>query len=152
MNLETEVRRGYTIPAEMKRVWKVQIDLLKKLLEVCRKHNLHIWAEGGTLLGTVREQGYIPWDDDIDMVMLRDDYEVSCSELDFLTETAQKIPGVYGSRMTGGGFGGCTVNLMEKGAVRLFTETIKESFETRYGRVPEIYTVTACNGAEIIEL
>lgn len=75
MNLGTEVRGGYTIPAEMKRVWKVQMDLLKKLLEVCQKHNLKIWAEGGTLLGTVREQGYIPWDDDIDMVMLRDDYD-----------------------------------------------------------------------------
>lgn len=75
MNLETEVRRGYTIPAEMKSVWKVQMDLLKKLLDVCQKHNLQIWAEGGTLLGTVREHGYIPWDDDIDMVMFRDDYD-----------------------------------------------------------------------------
>lgn len=75
MNLEEEVRRGYTIPVEMKKVWKVQMDLLKKLLEVCEKHHLHIWAEGGTLLGAVREHGYIPWDDDIDMAMLREDYD-----------------------------------------------------------------------------
>ena len=75
MNLESEVRRGYTIPAEMKRVWKVQMDLLKKLLEVCEKHHLRIWADGGTLLGTVREHGYIPWDDDVDMAMLRDDFD-----------------------------------------------------------------------------
>ena len=75
MNLDEEVRRGYTIPAEMKKVWKVQMDLLKKLLEVCEKHHLHIWAEGGTLLGAVREHGYIPWDDDIDMAMLREDYD-----------------------------------------------------------------------------
>lgn len=75
MNLESEVRRGYTIPKEMKKVWKVQMDLLKKLLEVCEKHHLRIWADGGTLLGTVREHGYIPWDDDIDMAMLRDDFD-----------------------------------------------------------------------------
>ena len=75
MNLESEVRGGYTIPAEMKKVWKVQMDLLKKLLDVCEKHHLRIWADGGTLLGTVREHGYIPWDDDIDMAMLRDDFD-----------------------------------------------------------------------------
>ena len=75
MNLEEEVRRGYTIPAEMKKVWKVQMDLLRKLLSVCDKHHLKVWAEGGTLLGTVRDHGYIPWDDDIDMAMLREDYD-----------------------------------------------------------------------------
>ena len=75
MNLETEVRKGYTISSEMKRVWKVQMVLLKKLLDVCAKHHLRVWAEGGTLLGTIREQGYIPWDDDIDMAMLREDYD-----------------------------------------------------------------------------
>lgn len=75
MNLEEEVRRGYTIPAEMKKVWKVQMDLLNKLLEVCERNHLKIWADGGTLLGAVREHGYIPWDDDIDMAMLREDYD-----------------------------------------------------------------------------
>lgn len=75
INLEEEVRNGYTISAEMKKVWSVEMNLLKKLLEVCEKHNLKIWAEGGTLLGTVREQGFIPWDDDIDMAMPREDYD-----------------------------------------------------------------------------
>ncbi len=76
MNLEEEIRTGYTIPVEMKKVWKVQMDLLKKLLDVCEKHHLRIWAEGGTLLGTIREHGYIPWDDDLDMAMLRSDFDV----------------------------------------------------------------------------
>ncbi len=71
MTLEEEVRKGYTIPAEMERVWQVQLDLLKKLLDVCeRRLQLRIWGDGGTMLGTVREHGYIPWDDDIDMVLL----------------------------------------------------------------------------------
>ena len=75
MNLEPETRNGYYISADMKKVWAVEMQLLKKLLEVCEKHHLRIWAEGGTLLGAVRHHGYIPWDDDIDMAMLRDDYD-----------------------------------------------------------------------------
>ena len=75
MNLESEFRDGFLVSAEMKKVWAVQIDLLKKLLQVCEKHNLKVFADGGTLLGTIRHKGYIPWDDDIDMVMLRPDYD-----------------------------------------------------------------------------
>lgn len=59
----------------MKKIWAVQLELLSVLLEVCNRNNLNIWADGGTLLGTVREKGYIPWDDDIDMAMLRPDYD-----------------------------------------------------------------------------
>lgn len=72
--LHEETRNGYFVSKEMKKLWAVQMELLTKLLEVCEKHNLKIWAEGGTLLGTIREKGYIPWDDDIDMAMLRPDY------------------------------------------------------------------------------
>lgn len=75
MNLESEVRNGYFISSEMKKVWAVEMELLKRLLKVCEKYHLKIWAEGGTLLGTIRHQGFIPWDDDIDMAMLRDDYD-----------------------------------------------------------------------------
>lgn len=75
MNLEEEVRDGYRISKEMKSVWAVQLEMLNYLLKVCQKYNLKIWAEGGTLLGTIRHKGYIPWDDDIDMMMLREDYD-----------------------------------------------------------------------------
>ena len=72
---EEETRCGYTISAKMKKVWAVQLDLVKELLRVCDKHSLRIWVESGTLLGTIRHQGYIPWDDDIDMIMFREDYD-----------------------------------------------------------------------------
>ena len=75
MNLGPETRNGYYISAEMKKVWAVQMELLKKLLEVCQKYNLKIWADSGTLLGAIREHGYIPWDDDIDMTMFREDFD-----------------------------------------------------------------------------
>lgn len=75
MNIEEEVREGYTISKEMKQVWALQMQMAKKLLDVCQKHGIRIWAGGGTLLGTVRHHGFIPWDDDIDMEMLREDYD-----------------------------------------------------------------------------
>ena len=79
---------------------------------------------------------------------LRDDYEVSCAELDFLAETAQRIEGVYGSRMTGGGFGGCTVSLMERAAVEGFVSAIQTAYCERFGVTPEVYPITAADGAK----
>lgn len=80
---------------------------------------------------------------------LRDDYAVSCEELDFLAETAQGLDGVYGARMTGGGFGGCTVNLMKRDAVDVFVKSMQTSYQSRFGIVPAIYPVTVCDGAGV---
>lgn len=75
MNLQDENREGYLIPASMKKVWNIQLEMVKLLLDICNRNKLNIWADSGTLLGTVRNKGYIPWDDDIDMIMLRSDYD-----------------------------------------------------------------------------
>lgn len=76
--LEEEIRCDYLVDSEMKKVWAVELDLLDQLLNVCKKHDIKIFASGGTLLGTVRHEGFIPWDDDIDMMMFREDYEKLC--------------------------------------------------------------------------
>lgn len=73
--LSPETRNAYPVSEQMKKVWAIELDMLQELLRVCTKYHLTIWAEGGTLLGTIRHGGYIPWDDDIDMAMPREDYD-----------------------------------------------------------------------------
>ena len=69
-----EEREGFYIPPLMKRVWAVQLEVLEVVSSICERHNLQFYADWGTLLGAIRHQGYIPWDDDIDIAMKRDDY------------------------------------------------------------------------------
>lgn len=75
MNMESEIRNGYTVSALMKEVWSIQLQIAQHIIDVCNCHGLKVWADWGTLLGAVRERGFIPWDDDIDLMMMRDDYE-----------------------------------------------------------------------------
>lgn len=70
-----EVRSEYTVTEKSKKVWAIEIDLLNNLLDVCKKYNIKVYAFAGTILGAVRHKGFIPWDDDIDVCMVRDDYE-----------------------------------------------------------------------------
>lgn len=74
-SLTEETRDGFLVSAEMKKVWSVEINLLKTLLDACQQEGLRCWVDGGTLLGTVRHHGFIPWDDDIDVCMPRADYD-----------------------------------------------------------------------------
>jgi galactokinase len=78
---------------------------------------------------------------------LREDYQVSCAEIDFLVETAAGLEGVVGSRITGGGFGGCTVNLVKDGFAESFRHTIAPAYESRFGLRPEIYVCQTAEGA-----
>jgi len=78
---------------------------------------------------------------------LQNEYAVSCEELDFLVDTALSLPGVWGARMTGGGFGGCTVNLVDPQCVAEFRERITAAYRDRYAIVPDIHTCRPSAGA-----
>lgn len=79
-------------------------------------------------------------------VSLRDDYETSCEECDILAETAWTVPGVIGSRITGGGFGGCTVSIVKDEAVENFKDTLTKVYKEKVGKTPEFYVVEIGDG------
>ncbi len=82
---------------------------------------------------------------------LKNMYEVSCEELDFLVDTASSIDGILGSRMMGGGFGGCTLTLLENGHVEEFNKRVSETYLKHFGRIPKIYECSLMPGTSIIE-
>jgi galactokinase len=82
---------------------------------------------------------------------LRNDYEVSIPELDFLVEQAMAVKGVYGARMTGGGFGGCIVSLVQPRTVETLIEHVTRAYSEQFGKKPAAYVTTATAGAEVVE-
>lgn len=84
-------------------------------------------------------------------VSLRDDYEVSCEEIDILVDEAWKIPGVIGSRITGGGFGGCTVSIVKDEAIDTFQERLEKAYEEKTGKTAEFYIVEIGDGPYILQ-
>lgn len=120
--------------------------------EVCRRRAKHAVYENRR---TIRAVEALKRDDieefgrlmNASHVSLRDDYEVSCEEVDILAEAAWKIPGVMGSRITGGGFGGCTVSIVKDSAVEDFQKRLSEEYEEKTGKQCEFYVVEIGDGA-----
>jgi len=82
---------------------------------------------------------------------LRDDFQVSCPELDLMVELASEIDGVYGARMTGGGFGGCTINLVRSENVDAFQSRISQNYQRIIGQRPEIYACVPADGVRCLK-
>lgn len=87
---EDEVRDGFYVPSMMKRAWAGQMEVLEDIEKVCKKHNIHYQADYGTLMGAIRHGGFIPWDDDMDISMLRKDYDI------FSKVALDELPEGYG--------------------------------------------------------
>lgn len=75
INPDEETRDGFLVSTRRKALWNVQFEILQKIVDVCKRNSLTVWAFGGTLLGAVRHHGFIPWDDDVDLLMPRPDYD-----------------------------------------------------------------------------
>ncbi|MGH9398292.1 MAG: galactokinase [Terriglobia bacterium] len=129
------------------------LDATKGFLEgVLLRRARHVVTENDRVLKAVRALD----EDDLERfgelmnqshASLRDDYEVSSPELDTLVDLALKQPGVLGARMTGAGFGGCTVNLVRHGAAANFVEAIREGYEKALGLKAKVYTFQTSDGA-----
>ena len=85
-------------------------------------------------------------------ISMRDDFEASCKEIDIMVELARNQPGCYGARITGGGFGGCTVNLVAAAQVEAFTAAMRAGYQEATGIAAEIYNSRASDGARAIAL
>ena len=123
------------------------------LSEVIYRRARHVVTENARVLaaGAALEEGNLETLGELmnsSHQSLRDDYEVSCLELDLMVELADQVQGVLGARMTGGGFGGCTVNLVKAENVDTFKETVAAGFEKATGLAPEIYVCRSANGVE----
>jgi galactokinase len=134
----------------------VEFERHRELLpEPVRKRCRHVVGENERTLqatlalasGDVAEMGRLMY---ASHESLRRDYEVSCRELDVLVDSASSVPGVWGARMTGGGFGGCTVNLVRRDALRDFNEIVSEQYQKATGLAPTIFVAEASDGASEI--
>ncbi len=123
--------------------------------DVCRRRAKHavyenqrtIHAVDALKAGNIEEFGRLI---DASHVSLRDDYEVSCPEIDTLVDLAHEIPGTIGSRITGGGFGGCTVSIVKNESIPEFIEKVGAAYKEKVGHEAEFYVVDAGEGAHIL--
>lgn len=76
--LKEEVREGYLVSKKIKELWAIQLDLLSQVVTLCKKYNIQYFLCGGTLLGAIRHKGFIPWDDDLDIMMTRNNFNRFC--------------------------------------------------------------------------
>jgi len=124
-----------------------------ELSEVIRKRSRHIVSENARVVAAAAALQCEDLETFGELMgeshrSLRDDYEVSCQELDLMVDIANQAEGVFGARMTGGGFGGCTINLVSAGGVDLFKQTVASVYAQATGREPEIYVCSPAQGAE----
>jgi galactokinase len=127
----------------------------RKLPELIYRRCRHIVTENARVLEAERALGsgdFVACGQAMNAshLSMRDDFEITCPEVDMLAGLAQNVKGVYGSRMTGGGFGGCTISLLEEWAVDKASQMLTDGYRIAMGRDVDIYVCTPSDGARLI--
>lgn len=122
-----------------------------------RKRSMHVVSENGRVLDAVKalEAGDIAHFGKLmneSHISMRDDFEISCPEINTLVDLSQAFSGVVGARLTGAGFGGCTVALVANDHVEGFKTSVIPTYEAKTGKTAELYVCTATAGASVIEV
>lgn len=125
---QEEERDGVVVSTELKKLWAVQLDLLCEFDRVCKKYGLRYVLDFGTLLGAIRHKGYIPWDDDLDVSMLREDYD----RLMEIGPKEFKQPYFLQSQATERNYDDCVTKLRRSDTCFLTSESMKR--EPKYNR------------------
>lgn len=145
---------------EIQSLRDVSINFLKKhqqnLDATIYKRCKYIIEENNRVLQACKDLQHDDWEEFGQRIFgshmgLRDEYEVSSKELDILVAAAQQIDGVFGARMMGGGFGGCTINIVEESALDLFCEQIQHIYTKKTGQEIKIYKTKASGGTHLIQ-
>ena len=127
---------------------KVTPENYQKALYVIQENNRAVQASKAMEAGDLQTLGALIY---ASHHGLSTQYKVSCEELDFLVEQAKANNQILGARMMGGGFGGCTINLIAKTASEAFKDTVSKAYKKQFNRDCSIYSVTLSNGTDIIE-
>ncbi len=135
---EGEERDGFYVEGEMKRVWAAEMEVLVEVDRICKKHNIRYFADSGTLLGAVRHNGFIPWDDDLDIAMLRSDF------VKFVRVAQEELKGeemcldIYHNEAWSEPFGRVTNG---EGGIRLTPEHLEKYHGCPYGVGVDIFVL-----------
>lgn len=141
-----ETRSGFFVSAKMKRVWAVELDLLNEFSRVCQKHNIKWFVDAGTLLGTVRHQGMIPWDDDIDVALMRDEYEKLCE----IAPSEFRQPYFFQTEETDKGSLRCHAQLRNSDTTGILKTELKDKFKFNQGIFIDIFPLDTKTANELL--
>lgn len=133
--LREEIRNEFLVDEKRKQVWAVELDLFSKFVHVCNKYHLKYYADSGTLLGAVRHKGFIPWDDDMDFVMFRDDYDKLCE----VGEKEFNYPYFFQSERTDPGTIRGHVQIRNSHTTGILFSELQEKFEFNQGIFIDIF-------------
>ena len=147
--LQEEERDGYVVSARMKQLWAVELDLLNEFDRVCKKHGLKYILDFGTLLGAIRHKGFIPWDDDVDVSILREDYD----KLLKIGPSEFKDPYFLQTRKTDPGYDVSVAKLRRSDTTFIMTENIHHPMPYNQGIFIDIfvYDNLSSNKKEVVD-